>query len=96
MTQALLGSKIGVSDAAINQYETGRNLPRLKRLEAIGEVLGVTTEWLLTGGDPNEIVKAQTVSERRALELIRSMSEDQQDTALAILAAMRPKETASN
>lgn len=93
MTQIQLGSRVGVSDAAITQYEGGRNLPRLRRLEAIAEVLGVTTEWLLTGGEPEEIVKAQTVSERLALELIRSMSEEQQATALAVLSAIRANPT---
>jgi len=62
MTQIQLGSRVGVSDAAITQYEGGRNLPRLRRLEAIAEVLGVTTEWLLTGGEPEEIVKADAAA----------------------------------
>lgn len=84
---------IGVSDAAITQYEGGRNLPRLKRLERIGEALRVTTEWLLTGAEPDNLVRAQTSAELRALELIRSMSEDQQATALAILAAITSKDS---
>ena len=94
MTQDELGRQVGVSDAAINQYEAGRNLPRLKRLEAIAGVLGVTTAWLLDGGDPDEVVRAQTVTERRALELIRNMAEDDQARALAILAAMQGKSAA--
>lgn len=88
LSQAALAGKVGVTLGAIGQYEIGRNLPRLKRLEAIAEVLGVTTGWLLTGDEPDEQVRAQTANEAEALRIVRDLPEDQQETALAVLKAM--------
>lgn len=84
-SQAVLAVKVGVTGGAIGQYETGRNLPKLERLERIAVALEVSTEWLLTGDEPDELIKAQTRTEEAALRLIRALPSEQQANALAML-----------
>ncbi|MDQ1079716.1 helix-turn-helix domain-containing protein [Pseudoroseomonas cervicalis] len=84
-SQAELAARIGVTDGAIGQYETGRAVPRINRLERIAVELETSTDWLLTGGEGEEQAKAQTKAELEALLLIRSLAADRQDAALAML-----------
>ena len=92
MSGPTLATRIGVTSGAVTQYEGGRNAPALKRLELIAEALGVTAKWLLTGDEPEENVRAQTVNEAEALELIRRLSARRQSTALKQLRAMVEEE----
>lgn len=87
-TQAELGGMVGVTDNAITQYETGRSVPRPKRLEALAAALGVSVTWLLTGDDPSELAKAQTEIELEALKLLREVPMDRQPLILAALRGM--------
>lgn len=88
LSQAALADIIGISSGAVGQYETGRNLPKMARFEAIAGACGVTVEWLLTGDDPEELRKAQTINEVEALQLMRALPESQQRAALAMLAGL--------
>lgn len=47
MTQAQLGQRVGMSQAAISYIESGSRLIRLTQLTAIAAALGVTAEWLV-------------------------------------------------
>ncbi len=76
---------IGVTKGAVGQYEIGFTSPRQHRLERLADVLNVTIEWLLTGDDPDEKVRAQTVNEQAALRLIRALPVEKQTAALAML-----------
>lgn len=76
---------LGVTKGAVGQYEIGLATPRPKRFERLAEVLGVTVEWLLTGNEPEQKVRAQTVNELAALELLRAIPHDKQGSALAML-----------
>lgn len=87
-TQAELGGMVGVSDNAITQYETGRSVPRPKRLEGLAMALGTSVTWLLTGDDPAERAKAQTNVEMDALEILRDVPLDQQPLLVAALRGM--------
>ena len=84
-TQAKLALKIGKTSGAIGQYETGRNLPNMQTLERLAKELSVTTEWLMTGDDPGEEIKAHTTSERDALHILREIPTDLHEAALAML-----------
>ena len=84
-TQAELAVKIGVTSSAVAQYETGWTTPALKNLEKIAVELQVSTAWLLTGDEPEAQVRAQTHKEQEMLALARSLPEQQQDAALAML-----------
>lgn len=86
-TQPELAAMIAVSAGAVGQYEVGITAPRLKNLEKIALALEVSLEWLLTGDDPDELVRAQTVHEKLVLSSMRTIPADQQATAVAILDA---------
>lgn len=88
LTQAQLGAMIGLSENAIVQYETGRASPRKERIQRLTEVLQVSANYLLTGGDPEEEVKAQTRPELEALRIIRDIPPGRQDAVIAALRAM--------
>lgn len=90
-SQVTLAAMVGVTDGAIAQYETGRNLPKLSRLERIAVALDVSPEWLLTGNEPDELVRAQTKTEAEMLRLIRALPAEQQDLALAMLEGLAAK-----
>lgn len=88
LSQDVIARQLGVSKGAVGQYEIGYTSPRLPKLHKLAEILGVTVEWLLTGDDPDEKVKAQTVAEQEALQLMRAIPAEQQDAALAMLKAL--------
>lgn len=48
-SQAELAKRIGVSPSAVGMYEQGRREPSLALLVCLAHVLGVTTDYLLTG-----------------------------------------------
>lgn len=91
-TQAQLGAKFGLTDNAVTQWETGRTMPRPKRLERIALELDTSVEWLLTGGEADEVSRAQTHAELEALTILRSISFERQGAALAVLQALADSE----
>lgn len=88
LSQDVIARQLDVSKGAVGQYDIGYTSPRLPKLHKLAEILGVTVEWLLTGDDPDEKVKAQTVAEQEALQLMRAIPAEQQDAALAMLKAL--------
>ena len=53
MTLDQLASQIGCSRAAVSQFETAVNKPRLERLDRIARVFGTSAQWFLDGkGSP--------------------------------------------
>lgn len=47
LTMKELGERVGVSESAISQYETGKRQPDYETLLRIAEYFGVTTDYLL-------------------------------------------------
>ena len=47
ISQVELSKKVGVSQGAISQWETGQSLPRAELLPKIAEILGCTVDELL-------------------------------------------------
>ena len=47
LTQIELAEKLGVSVVSIHNWEIGRNLPKVKRLKHVAEILNTTVEDLL-------------------------------------------------
>lgn len=84
-SQAKLAVKVDKTAGAIGQYETGRNLPTIQVLERLAAEFAVSTEWLMTGEEPDEVIKAQTTTERDILKLIRSIGSEKHETILAML-----------
>lgn len=50
-TQAQLAKKSSVATITISQYETGERRPRIDKLVAIAEALGVRVEYFMLGND---------------------------------------------
>jgi len=48
--QVELGELLGVSQAAVSDYERGRRQPNLATLAELARLLNVAADWLLTGG----------------------------------------------
>lgn len=87
-TQAELGRMIGLSENSVVQYETGRAVPKTANFERLAEALGVSSRYLLTGDVPEELSKAQTEPELKALEIMRSIPPSQQGRVLDALRAI--------
>ncbi|ATJ91566.1 MULTISPECIES: helix-turn-helix domain-containing protein [Acetobacter] len=87
-TQAELGRMIGLSENSVVQYETGRAVPKTANFERLAEALGVSSRYLLTGDVPEELSKAQTEPELKALEIMRSIPPTQQGQVLDALRAI--------
>lgn len=49
MSQAELAKRLKVSASAIGMYEQGRRQPAADTLVALGEIFGVSVDYLLTG-----------------------------------------------
>lgn len=87
LSQEALADLLKVTKGLVSQYETGLTSPPSKRFSQLAEVLGVSADWLLTGGEPEEQTKAQTKIELDALLILRKLPHDEQRRALKLLAA---------
>ena len=47
-SQAELGEKLNYSDKSVSKWERGDGMPDVATLKVIADLLGVTTDWLLT------------------------------------------------
>lgn len=47
LSQAEVGKSVGVSDAAVSMWETGKTLPRVPMLRRVAELYGCTVDELL-------------------------------------------------
>ena len=54
LSQAKLAEAVGVTDAAVCQWETGKQLPRAALLPKIAETLNCTVDDLLSSPTPEE------------------------------------------
>lgn len=50
-TQAALAKRLYISASAVGMYEQGRRLPSLELVVRLAREFGVTTDYLLTGGN---------------------------------------------
>lgn len=50
VTYTDLGHRLGLSRAAVSQWINGTTMPETARLQEIATLLGVSIDWLLTGG----------------------------------------------
>ena len=55
MRQAELARPLHISPSAVGMYEQGRRLPSLNMVVRLSRVFGVTTDYLLTGKDPQSM-----------------------------------------
>ena len=54
-SQTELAKRLHISASAVGMYEQGRRLPSLSMVVRLSRVFGVTTDYLLTGKDPQSM-----------------------------------------
>lgn len=54
LSQEQLAEQIGVSRQAVSKWETGEATPELGKLRALALAFGVTADWLMSDGGPDE------------------------------------------
>lgn len=94
-SQSHLADLMHVTRSACSQWEQpGGTAPRGSRLERLATVLGVSVEWLATGGDDRELRAADagagyrnalSSDERELLERYALMDRDSQRALLVLL-----------
>jgi len=88
LSQSALATMLSLSPGAVTQWETGRAMLTPEKFQQLAVALHVEPAWLLTGDEPDEVRKAQTVNEAEALRLVRQMKPDEQRRALQVLEAL--------
>ncbi|MDN4069986.1 helix-turn-helix transcriptional regulator [Paenibacillus vini] len=75
-----LGERVGVSGVTVGYWETGRNEPRMGKVELIAGVLNVSIDDLLFSNDMNEIKanadKLMSEEKKKAIDMIANLSEE--------------------
>lgn len=83
MTWAQLAVAVGRSKNLGHQWSAGNSFPPHRLQPAIAEALKMPRAWLLTGNEPEEETKAQTVLQAEVLKLMLSMTPEQQKALMA-------------
>lgn len=84
--QKELADRIGASGAQISKYERGSYLPRPDLLSRLGEALGVSLDYLMTGrlgGEPRRDFRL-----RERLDALEALPESQRDNLVDFLDAL--------
>lgn len=96
LTMKQLATIVGVTEAAISHYETGRREPDNDMLLRIANALGVTVDYLIGHEDSPASVPAQekAPAERRAeaKELLEDMTDEKYQAALQYLKFLKAQE----
>ena len=85
LSQAKLGLKLGISDAAVSMIENGKNIPGEQTIRAICSEFNVNRYWLETGeGDPYQYKETK----QDLIDQIRVVMKGESDVAVAIVCAV--------
>ena len=83
LTMKELGERVGVSESAISQYETGKREADFETLLKIGEVLDCSIDYLLRGEQEKKPASKNRDElsdiERSLIELFRELNEEGQE-----------------
>lgn len=95
-----VAQELGCTSSNVAQWKKG-STPRSAVLQKIAAYLDVTPQWLVFGGEgpDGEVIKKETITESdgftakqaKGIELIKSLSEDELDRAMAALEAFFKK-----
>jgi len=88
LTRAEVGLLLGVSESAVQQWESGYAQPRPDRLEGLAKWLDVSIEWLLTGGAIPAVRSAQTPEEEIVLRYYRRIPAAKRPQVMSILSKL--------
>ena len=81
ITQTALAAELGLSSSAISLYCTGKAYPEVSVLIKLASYLGVSTDYLLTGIDPDvkSVEQSLGISENAAASLYNAMRDDSRE-----------------
>lgn len=82
MSQPQLADKIGVTNGAVGNWETGDRYPRKAAVEALADVFGVTVDYLMCRDDTRPEF---TAAELDLIRLFRFASDDDKQIIQLIL-----------
>lgn len=79
LTQEELGEKLGLDKGTVSKMERGENAPTAKTLIALKKILGVSTDWILTGKGLKHPLEIDTDDEvgQGLLEMINDLLSNQ-------------------
>lgn len=83
-TQERLANELGTTQQTVQRWETGAVDPKISKVVAMSELLGVTVSYLL-GTDAPVGDGADSSEEQRLVELYRALDDDTQRIVLDLL-----------
>lgn len=94
LTQATLAQRIGVTVRAVQYWEAGYAMPKLK-LGHMAAVVRRSPAWLRTGTDEDETLRAFAATRQRTVELLEALHETLARST-AVLARSRERDARPN
>ena len=91
MEQKKLAEILGITDKKVSAWKTGRSKTYRDQIEKIAEVLGTTTEYLLTGNGPKyktataDVSNSDTQSEGQLMAAFFEGGKDLSEEEMAVL-----------
>ena len=101
LSQAALAKKVGVGQSTVGMWESGRNKPENAKLEALANLLGVSTDYLLGRSDVAEPAKNQPIADgdelnRELIDLMRDLSPEDFQRVKDFVAGLKAARGASS
>ena len=89
MTQEQMGERLGVSQRTVSRWETGKNMPDISLLSAIGELLDVSVTELLQGKRLDDTISRQEAADsNRSLIALALRKRSSKSLITALLATI--------
>ena len=91
MVQKKLAEILGITDKKVSAWKTGRSKTYRDQIEKIAEVLGTTTEYLLTGNGPKyktapaDVSNSDTQNEGQLMAAFFEGGKDLSEEEMAVL-----------
>lgn len=89
LSQAQLAEKVGITFHSVSHYERGLSKPTMKHLLLLGEVLHVSTEYLIHGDSPLNLQQEETTDSGRRRNRLNTY---QENLSSELKAAEKPEE----
>ena len=97
LTQEQLSEKLGVSPGTIGHWLSGRRTPaNLKTYQRLAEAMGISTEWLLFGIAPEQVVGREAAELAAAWEQLPHYAKASLKLAVQLLLEHYLKEQQGN
>jgi transcriptional regulator with XRE-family HTH domain len=70
LTQQQLADKVGITYIQIGRYETGKSNASADVLQKVAEALGTTTDFLMSGGNAQQLSDKELLQQFKEVELL--------------------------